>query len=298
MPDQDVGALSHGALPGCAGAHRASCVPLRRAGFPALCIFLLTEKFISHMVACQPSSSRIRQDADGANQRRSQATRVRSGSHGGTEPGRREASPTPKDEDAAMRRRRRCARRLTLRRAGERHEHQRPRSPRPRPRVRTAAGSSSPPSRSLVLAGIALDTKVVRIGSEQDVAAAGFSPETFGAENFPGIKDSIARAAPSTPPTLSQAIAADKAAAAKQYGVAAGVGAVFPVKLHRRRRRGQVRHLQRRRRRPRRRDARSACRPARRSTAPTCATPPARSSSATSRTRSSTRTPAPPSTTP
>ena len=82
----------------------------------------------------------------------------------------------------------------------------------------------------VVLAGIAFDTKVVRIGSEQDQTAAGFSPATFGAENFPGIKDSIlARAVDAA--ELSQAIAADKAAATKAHGVAAGVGAVFPVKF-------------------------------------------------------------------
>ena len=81
-----------------------------------------------------------------------------------------------------------------------------------------------------LLAGMALDTKVVKIGSEQDVAEAGFSPEKFGAEKFPSVRESIVSRAVDAA-TLSQAVAADKAAATKQYGVAAGVGAVFPVKF-------------------------------------------------------------------
>jgi predicted lipoprotein len=82
----------------------------------------------------------------------------------------------------------------------------------------------------LVLAGIAFDTKVVRIGSELDEAEAGFNPATFGEKAFPGIRDSIVSRAVDAA-TLSQAVAADKAAAAKEYGVAAGVGSVIPVKF-------------------------------------------------------------------
>jgi len=82
----------------------------------------------------------------------------------------------------------------------------------------------------VVLVAIALDTKVVQIGSKEDVAEAGFSPEAFGAEQFPGVKASIESRAVDAA-TLSQAVAAVKAAAAKQYGVAAGVGSVIPVKF-------------------------------------------------------------------
>jgi predicted lipoprotein len=81
-----------------------------------------------------------------------------------------------------------------------------------------------------VVVGIALDTTVVRIGSEQDVTAAGFSPEAFGAETFPAVKESILSRAVDAA-TLSQAVAADKAAATSEYGVPAGIGAVFPVKF-------------------------------------------------------------------
>ena len=79
-----------------------------------------------------------------------------------------------------------------------------------------------------LVVGIALDTKVVGIGSEEDLAEAGFSPESFGAENFPTIKESIVSRAVDAK-ALADAVVADKAAAATEYGVPAGVGAVIPV---------------------------------------------------------------------
>lgn len=81
-----------------------------------------------------------------------------------------------------------------------------------------------------VVGAIALDTAVVRIGSERDVTAAGFSPEAFGAETFPPVRESIlSRAVDAV--ALSEAIVADKAAAASKYGVPAGIGAVIPVRF-------------------------------------------------------------------
>ena len=81
---------------------------------------------------------------------------------------------------------------------------------------------------TVVVGAIALDTTVVRIGSENDVRAKVFSPETFGAEEFPGIKSSIEeRAVPAQ--ELATAITASKADAGKKYGVPAGVGPVMPV---------------------------------------------------------------------
>ena len=80
----------------------------------------------------------------------------------------------------------------------------------------------------LVVAAIALDTQVVKIGSDEDVANEVFSPEKFGSEEFPKIQSSIEeRAVDAT--TLADAVVADKAAAAKQYGVPAGIGSVIPV---------------------------------------------------------------------
>lgn len=82
----------------------------------------------------------------------------------------------------------------------------------------------------VLLGAMAFSTKVVVIGSEQDARADVFSPETFGATEFPNIQASIeARAVDAA--TLAAAIAADKAAAGAQYGVAAGVGPVMPVRF-------------------------------------------------------------------
>ncbi len=82
----------------------------------------------------------------------------------------------------------------------------------------------------VVLAAIAFDTKVVRIGSPEDVASDVFSPEAFGAAEFPKIQASVlGRAVDAT--TLAPEVMADKAAAAAKYGVKAGVGATIPVKF-------------------------------------------------------------------
>ena len=80
----------------------------------------------------------------------------------------------------------------------------------------------------LVVAAIALDTKVVKIGSDEDVANEVFSPEKFGSEEFPEIQSSIEERAVDAK-TLADAVVADKAAAAKQYGVPAGIGSVIPL---------------------------------------------------------------------
>jgi len=80
----------------------------------------------------------------------------------------------------------------------------------------------------VVLGAIAIDTTVVRIGSENDVRQQGFSAETYGAEEFPKVKASIEeRAAPAV--EVATAIAADKAAAGEKYGVATSIGPVIPV---------------------------------------------------------------------
>lgn len=84
---------------------------------------------------------------------------------------------------------------------------------------------------ALVLAGaMAFDTTIVRIGSEQDVQVQKFSPEAYGAEQFPIIKQSVETRAVDAV-ELSQAIVADRKAAGERYGVATSVGPVFPVKF-------------------------------------------------------------------
>ncbi|PKR52906.1 DUF2291 family protein [Thalassospira marina] len=80
-----------------------------------------------------------------------------------------------------------------------------------------------------VVAAIALDTTVVTIGSEQDTRVAGFSPDAYGKKEFPRIRDDITARAVDAP-TLANALAADKKAAAKKYGTG-GAMPVLPVKL-------------------------------------------------------------------
>lgn len=83
----------------------------------------------------------------------------------------------------------------------------------------------------VVLVGaMAFDTKIVRIGSQDDVQVQKFSPATFGAEQFPLIRQSVETRAVDAV-ELSQAIAADKKAAGEKYGVATSTGPVFPVKF-------------------------------------------------------------------
>lgn len=82
----------------------------------------------------------------------------------------------------------------------------------------------------VVIGTIALDTKVVRIGSESDVRQQAFSPETFGAEQFPKIQTDVEKRAVAAS-DLATAIAADKKAAGEKYGVATSTGSVIPVTL-------------------------------------------------------------------
>jgi predicted lipoprotein len=77
---------------------------------------------------------------------------------------------------------------------------------------------------------MALDTKVVRIGSAGDVRNAVFSPEEYGKSEFPKVQADIeARAVDAV--TVATAIAKDRATAEKEYGVPAGVGPVISVKF-------------------------------------------------------------------
>lgn len=81
-----------------------------------------------------------------------------------------------------------------------------------------------------VLVAMALDTKVVRIGSVQDVRADVFSPEAYGKKAFPTIQAEIDKSAVDAK-VLAAAIAADKAAAGEKYGKPGSVGPIFPVKF-------------------------------------------------------------------
>jgi predicted lipoprotein len=79
----------------------------------------------------------------------------------------------------------------------------------------------------LVLVGIALDTKVVKHGSAEDVQEQGFSPEKYGTETFPKIQHSVEQRAVDAK-MLFSALKADSQQATEKYGVGTPM-AVFPV---------------------------------------------------------------------
>lgn len=68
------------------------------------------------------------------------------------------------------------------------------------------------------IVAMALDTKVVKLGSETAADVQGFSAQTYGPKMFPVIRQDIeARAVDAV--LLAQALRADKQAALKKYGV-------------------------------------------------------------------------------
>ncbi len=79
-----------------------------------------------------------------------------------------------------------------------------------------------------LLAAMALNTKVVAIGSAGDVQPGVFSAAQFGHDNFPKVQSAITSRAVDAA-TLAAAIAQDRAAAEKKYGVASGVGPEISV---------------------------------------------------------------------
>ena len=77
---------------------------------------------------------------------------------------------------------------------------------------------------------IALDTKVVRLGSDLDVRQQAFSPDSFGEAEFPRIQAAIEERAVDALLVAPEALA-DKAAAGKKYGTVSSTGAILPVRL-------------------------------------------------------------------
>ena len=83
---------------------------------------------------------------------------------------------------------------------------------------------------ALLVAAMALDTKVVRIGSAADVQAQAFSPASYGKTEFPKVQAAVESRAVDAA-TLAAALAKDQDAAAKRYGTASDTGPEFPVRF-------------------------------------------------------------------
>jgi predicted lipoprotein len=82
----------------------------------------------------------------------------------------------------------------------------------------------------VLLIAMALNTKVVKIGSDIGADTGAFSAETYGPANFPKVQAEIEKRAVDAP-KLAAAIVKDRAAAAKHYGVPATAGAEMSVKF-------------------------------------------------------------------
>lgn len=82
----------------------------------------------------------------------------------------------------------------------------------------------------VLVAAMALDTKVVKIGSPADVQPNAFSPAEFGASEFPKVQAAVEKRAVDAA-TLADALVKDKDAATKQYGVPASIGPEVSVKF-------------------------------------------------------------------
>ncbi|WP_250456185.1 DUF2291 domain-containing protein [Caballeronia sp. ATUFL_M2_KS44] len=83
----------------------------------------------------------------------------------------------------------------------------------------------------ILLAAMAMSTKVVKIGSGADTQTKEFEPEAYGNKQFPKTQAAIEKRAVDAA-TLAAAIAKDQDAAGKQYGVAGGgIGPEMSVKF-------------------------------------------------------------------
>ena len=148
--------------------------------------------------------------------------------------------------------------------------------------------------RRQLLIAMALDTKVVKIGSAAAIQPGVFSPAAFGASEFPKVQAEIEKRAVDAA-TLAEVLAQDKEAAGKLCGVRdqQRLRVLRPSSLALQASRISKASIRSQSRAPRNRWS-STSRLALQSTGPTCATRPARSHLINSSTRSITRTPAPP----
>ena len=79
-----------------------------------------------------------------------------------------------------------------------------------------------------LVAAIAMDTKVVVVGSKEDARQEAFNPDNFGQEQFPRIRAAVISKAPAAV-LLAEKLADNKKAAVKEFGTMAGAFPVLPV---------------------------------------------------------------------
>ncbi len=82
----------------------------------------------------------------------------------------------------------------------------------------------------VLLAAMAVDTKVVKIGSPEDVQAGAFSAASYGKAQFPKVQSAIEGRAVDAA-VLAAALTKDPAVAEAQYGVPAPAGPEYSVKF-------------------------------------------------------------------
>lgn len=79
-----------------------------------------------------------------------------------------------------------------------------------------------------LIAGMAMDTKIIKNGSAEDLRKQAFSPDRFAQSEYPKIKDFVLSKAVSAT-TLFDALQTDSKAATTKYGVKSGIGSIVPV---------------------------------------------------------------------
>lgn len=83
---------------------------------------------------------------------------------------------------------------------------------------------------ALVVLGMVFGTKVVSSDDEAAQGAVQFDPVTFGAENFPTVRDAVIDKAVDAQ-TLAEALTADPSAAATEFATESSGGPVYSVSL-------------------------------------------------------------------
>ena len=82
----------------------------------------------------------------------------------------------------------------------------------------------------VVIIAMALDTKVVKIGSQLSASPHAFSADDYAKTEFPKVQAAVEKRAVDAA-TLAAALAKNQAAATKQYGIPGGTGPEFSVKF-------------------------------------------------------------------